>query len=540
MFTNEFNVVDPVGRQKVRSFAVAAMATAMLLLVGVQVSEAKTVTAVMNSDLRVLDPHITTSLTTRHHGYMIYDTLLATDADLQVRPQMADWSVSADALTFTFTLRDGLAWHDGSPVTAEDCVASLKRWASRDAMGKSLLARTASLTAADAKTVVLQLKEPYSLVLESIAKPGAMVPFMMPKRIAETPSDTAVTEYIGSGPFKFVQSEYQPGVKTVYVKNENYKPRNEPASGTAGGKVAKVDRVEWVSMPDTQTAMSALQAGEIDFLEYPSYDMVPILKQDENLIVHATNKFGAQYYGRMNFIHPPFDNQKIRRAAMLAFNQRDFMQAAIGNPEFYRLCGAVFGCGTPFESTVGSQSLVDGGGLEEAKKLLSEAKYDGTPVVIMAPTDIASLKTQPMVAAEALRAAGFTVKLESMDFQSSIIRRNNQAKPTDGGWNLFFSGQPIPDAWNPVVHVGMNAAGKANGWVGWADDPELLALRNAFIGAQPSEQKAIAEKIQARVLDQVIYIPIGEAVTPSVWRKSLTGVLDGPASPVFWNINKAD
>src|SRR6195952_610661 len=170
----------------------------------------KTVTAVMHSDLRVLDPGITTAYIVRDHGYMVYDTLLAMDADFKVQPQMASYKVSDDKLVYTFTLRDGLKWHDGPPVTAEDCVASLKRWGRNDGMGQKLMDFTKSIEAPDAKTIVLTLKEPYGLVLDSIAKPSSLVPFMMPKRLADTPAGKSIAEQIGSGPFKFVQAEFPP------------------------------------------------------------------------------------------------------------------------------------------------------------------------------------------------------------------------------------------------------------------------------------------------------------------------------------------
>src|ERR1700686_658457 len=235
----------------------------------------KTITAVMHSDLRVIDPGFTTAYITRDHGYMVYDTLLATDSSFKVQPQMADWKVSDDKLTYTFTLRDGLKWHDGTPVTAEDCVASLKRWGKVDGMGLELMDYTASIEATDAKTITLKLKDPYGLVLESIGKPSSIVAFMMPKRLAETPPGKSIPEQIGSGPFKFVQAEFQPGVKSIYVKNTDYLPRKEPASWTAGGKVVKVDRVEWITMPDAQTALNALQSGDIDFMENPAFEMLP-------------------------------------------------------------------------------------------------------------------------------------------------------------------------------------------------------------------------------------------------------------------------
>src|SRR5712675_928527 len=304
----------------------------------------KTITAVMHSDLRVIDPGFTTAYITRDHGYMVYDTLLATDSSFKIQPQMADWKVSDDKLIYTFTLRDGLKWHDGAPVTAEDCVASLKRWGRNDNMGQKLMDFTASIEPIDAKTITLKLKEPYGLVLESIGKPSSYTPFMMPKRLAETPPGQQIKEQIGSGPFKFVQAEFQPGVKAVYEKNADYVPRKEPPNWTAGGKVVKVDRVEWVTMADAQTAVNALQSGDIDFMEVPPWDLLPVLEGNADLKVETLNKFGFQTLGRMNFLHPPFDNVKVRRAAMLAMNQKDVLDALVGNPEYYKVCGAYFVC----------------------------------------------------------------------------------------------------------------------------------------------------------------------------------------------------
>src|ERR1700754_4402122 len=332
----------------------------------------KTITAVMHSDLRIIDPGFTTAYITRDHGYMVYDTLLATDSNFKIQPQMADWKVSDDKLTYTFTLRDGLKWHDGTPVTAEDCVASLQRWGKRDGMGQKLMDFTASIEATDAKTITLKLKEPYGLVLETIGKPSSVVPFMMPKRVAETPADQQIADQTGSGPFKFVKSEFQPGVKAVFEKNADYVPRKEPSSWTAGGKVVKVDRVEWVTMPDSQTAVNALQSGDIDFMEVPPWDLLPALESNPDLKVETLNKFGYQTLGRMNFLYPPFDNPKIRRAAFLAMNQKDVLDALVGNPKYYKICGAFFICDTPFATDVGSETLVKGSGMAEAKKALAE------------------------------------------------------------------------------------------------------------------------------------------------------------------------
>jgi peptide/nickel transport system substrate-binding protein len=504
-------------------------------------AQANTIRAVMHSDLRVIDPGFTTAYITRDHGYMVYDTLLATDANFKVQPQMADWKISDDKLTYTFTLRDGLKWHDGAPVTAEDCVASLKRWGKVDSMGQKLMDFTASLEATDARTITLKLKEPYGLVLESIAKMSSYVPFMMPKRLAETPTDKQIPEQIGSGPFKFVASEFQPGVKAVYEKNNDYVPRKEPASWTAGGKIARVDRVEWITMPDAQTAVNALQSGDIDFLEITPWDLVPLLSANSEIKVEVLNKLGYHAIGRMNFLHPPFDNPKVRRAAFMAINQKDFMDAMVGNDKYFKLCGALFICGTPLETGVGSDALVKGGDMAEARKLLKESGYDGTPVVLMAPTDVVTLKTQPIVAAQLLRQAGFTVNVQAMDWQSVVSRRGNQKPVSEGGWNLFFTNVIAADLMNPIVNLQVNGKGKKGGWFGWPDDAKIEALRDAFARSSSlDEQKKIATEIQQEAYDQVIYIPVGQYRVAASWRKSLHGVLEGPATPVFWNVDKSE
>ena len=243
-------------------------------------AEPQTLRAALHSDLKIVDPIWTTALISVHHGYMIYDTLFALDEKLEVRPQMVDrHEVSPDKLTWTFTLRDGLAWHDGQPVTAEDCIASLKRWGARDTMGQKLLSFVAGFEAPDEKTIRMTLKEPYGLVLQTLAKPGANVPFMMPKRVADTDPNQQITDFTGSGPFTFRNQDWKAGEKAVYVKNPKYKPRSDPASGLAGAKVVKVDRVEWLWIADTQTQIDALTKGEIDYIEAPPHDLLPLLAE---------------------------------------------------------------------------------------------------------------------------------------------------------------------------------------------------------------------------------------------------------------------
>jgi len=524
-----------------RSVAAVLAAATFALAPGASFA-ATTIRAVMHAPLRILDPVTTTAYITRDHGYMVYDTLVALDENFEVRPQMADWKVSADGLVYTFTLRDGLNWHDGKPVTAEDCVASLNRWSKKDGMGQKLFGYVKELKVTGSKSFTLTVKEPVSFVLQALGKPSSLVPFMMPKRLADTPPSEPITEAIGSGPFKFVREEFKPGVKAVYVKNEKYVPRKEKSSWAAGGKVVKVDRVEWIVMPDAQTAINALAAGEIDYIDEPQIDLLKLVVDDKSVVIGNPNEFGLQVVGRMNFLHPPFTDVKVRRAALLALKQENFLAAIAGDPKFYKVCGAMFGCGTPLATDVGSETLVKGSGMAEAKRLLKESKYDGTPIRIIHPTDVNTQKTQPVVAAQLLREAGFKVDLVPLDWQAALALRASQKAPAEGGWNMFFSAWGGADVASPLTNPPLNASGKAgSAWAGWPDDREIEYLRDKFARAQtPAERKTIAADLQRVALEHVIYVPLGQLATPAAWSAKLRNVPKGPAAPYFWGVEKAN
>jgi len=266
-----------------------------------------------------------------------------------------------------------------------------------------------------------------------------------------------------------------------------------------------------------------------------------MLEANKDIKIDVLNKFGFQTLGRMNFLYPPFDNVKVRRAAFLAMKQKDVLDALVGNAKYQKVCGAIFICDTPLESDVGAESLVKGNGMAEAKKLLAESGYDGTPVVVMAPGDVTTLKAQPIVAAQLLRDAGFKVDLQATDWQTVVTRRASQKPPKEGGWNMFFTNWVAADVSNPVANASVGGRGKNGGWFGWAEDAKIEELRDKFArSTSADEQKKIAADIQKQAYEQVIYIPLGQYLIPSGWRKSLTGIVDGPATPVFWNIDKSE
>ncbi|MHC4046838.1 ABC transporter substrate-binding protein [Bradyrhizobium vignae] len=491
---------------------------------------------VMSGDLKIIDPYWTSAYIVRNHAYMIYDTLFARDANLKIQPQMVDsWSVSEDQRTYTFKLREGLEWHDGQPVTSADVIPSIKRWAARDvALGPPLMRLVKEMALDDDRTFRIVLTEPTALLMTALAKPSLAV-FVMPKRVADIDPNTQISDTTGSGPFIFKKDDWKPGEKAVYIRNPKYRPRAEAPSGLAGGKLAKVDRVEWVTIGDSQTAVNALINGEVDMIESPQPDLFPLLEHDPKIELVKLNKQGSQYLLRFNVLHKPFDNPKVRQAVLYALNQKDFLNAAVGDPRFYMECKAVFICNTPLGSTVGWDDKLSSN-LTKAKTLLKEANYDGTPVVLMGTTDLPILNNLASVAKAQLEQVGFKVDLQRMDWSTLVARRAKKDSPP-AGWNAMFTMPDASDLSNPLVN-GMTNASCDKAWFGWPCDPQLEELRQEFSKTtDPEQQKTIAEAIQSRLTEYPTHVPLGQVNIPIARRKGVSGNLEAPVT-VLWNVHR--
>jgi peptide/nickel transport system substrate-binding protein len=493
--------------------------------------------AAMHSDLKIIDPIWTTALISAHHGYLIYDTLFSLDENLQVKPQMVEkWDVSADKLVYTFTLRDGLEWHDGTPVTGADCVASIKRWGARDSSGQMLMSFIAGLAAPDDKTIRITLKEPFGLVIDMLGKTGGNVAFMMPKRVAETDPLKQITDTTGSGPFIFKRDEWKAGEKAVYVRNPKYKPRPEPPSGFAGGKVAKVDRIEWIWISDTQTQVNALLKGEIDLIEAMPYDLLPLVEKDKNVHVMVIDKAGRQYGMRFNTLLKPFDDARVRQAAVYALRQKPFLEANVGDPRFYRECKSLVPCGLPLENSKGWEDRLNGDAAK-AKQLLKEAGYDGTPVVMLHQTDLVNHSNLATVAKPQLEAAGFKVDLQAMDWQTLVARRTKKEPAAQGGWHLFFTSMGALSIPDPVNNFMLTATCEKSMY-GWPCDKDIESLRDAYaLETDPDKRRQIADQAQARARDYPTYVQLGQFTVPSALRNNVVGLRQAPAI-TFWNVEK--
>jgi peptide/nickel transport system substrate-binding protein len=519
--------------------AAVALALSFVPSPGWTQSAAKTLRFIPQADLRSIGPIWTTAYVTRNFGYLVFGTLFALDKDFKPQPQMVDrWTASDDKLTYSFILRDGLKWHDGQPVRAADCVASLERWGTRDTLGQKLMEAVGSIEAVDDKTLSIKLKFPFPLILDALGQLSSSVPFMMPERLAKTDAYQQIPEAIGSGPFKFVKEEWVPGNKAVFVKNIDYVPREEAPSFASGGKVAKVDRVEWLYIPDTATAAAALNAGEADWYEQPPADLLPVFAGNKDIVVATVDALGNQGVLRFNQIQPPFNNPKMREAVLNLVDQKDYMGAAAGDPKYWKTCAALFGCGTPFEANAGADALLKGPNLAKAKSLIADAGYKGEKIVLLSATDQPIVHGQAVVTLEALRGAAFNVELQANDWGTLITRQTSKEPVDKGGWSIFHTWTSAPDFFSPAVNIPVRGSGEKASF-GWPTDAKIEALIDAWFKAPDlAAQKQLAADIQVGAYsNNVPYVPTGQFVVPTAYRKNLDGIIIAPVA-FLWNVEK--
>jgi peptide/nickel transport system substrate-binding protein len=484
-------------------------------------------------DLKTIDPITTSDYMVRNHGYMVYDVLFAQNAKGEIVPQMVEsYTRSDDGRNWTFVLREGLKFSDGTPVTSADVVASLKRWGERDGLGQQMMAHSASLEAVDPKTVKMTLKDGWSLVLEALGKPSSNVPFIMPERIAKTPANENIKDPIGSGPFVMKTDEWVPGSKIVYVKSPTYVPRKEAPDGLAGGKTVKVDRVEWQVIPDAQTALNALQAGEIDIFEEVPPDMIGLLK--DNPDVGVAKLAALQGVMRLNQLQPPFNNQKLRQAILTLVDQDPALRAYVDDPNLYTNCPSFYMCDSPYFTDAGWPKP----DAEKAKQLVKESGYDGAPIVLLDATETA-LHPAALVVAQAMRDIGLNVDYQAMDWGTLSSRRTSKKPASEGGWSAFLSGPAAPDMTEPVGHMALRSNCE-KAWFGWPCDEVIEKLRAEFTMAPDlAARKEIAKKIQLRAIKTVPYVSVGQFYLVRGIRKDVTGLL-ASGVPVYWNVAKGN
>ena len=511
---------------KRRAFMASGAATA-LAAPGIASAGTSTLKFIPLGDPSSLDPVWTTGVPTRDFSLAVYDTLYGNDANFIPQPQMAaGHTVSSDKLTWTITLRDGLKFHDNTPVVAADCVATLKRWAQVDAFGIIVGSFVESFSTPNDKTLVIKLKRPFSLIPTALAIYSSCI--MPAHQVPANPHDQIKTT-IGSGPFVYNAAERVPGAKLVFDKFAGYVPRS---SGTpsfmAGPKIAYFDRVEWTVINDSATAAAALESGRQNSWAFPDIDLIGMLQKTGKITTRVTDVTGYVGCLRFNCLYPPFDKPEIRRLVLRAMSQREVMAAVAGSqPSVVKTDVGLFVPGTPMASTTGvdiTRGVKDPASL---KPELAKAGYKGEKIVALVGANIPVINSEGLVCVDVLKKMGFNVELQSLDFGSVVQRRASQKPPAEGGWNIFFTflggiGNVMPFA-NPALEGNGKKA-----WYGWPTMPTMDKLIADWLSAPDLKaQQKLCEQMQQVFWEEAPYVPLGMYDQPTAYRNDLADVRMG-------------
>lgn len=503
-------------------------------------ADSKLLRFVPQANLANLDPIWTSQYVVRNAALLFWEQLYGVDANLVPQPQMAEGhEVTPDFKTWTFKLRTGLKWHDGTPVLARDAVASVKRWLFRDTMGAMIRTQLDAVEVIDDRSFRIRLNKPFTKMLFALGKASTPACFIMPERIANTDPFKQISEYVGSGPMRFKPDEWIPGSKAVFTKFADYVPRSEPASWLAGGRRMYFDRIEWQILPDPGTASAALQNGEVDWWETPLPDLVPLLAKNKNIKVDIADPLGNIGAFRMNHLHPPFNDVRARRAVQIALSQADYMRAVVGDDEsLWKELPGYFTPGTPLYTEAGGEPLKGKRDYEAAKKLLAESGYNGEKVVLLVATDVGITKSQGDVTADLLKKIGMNVDYQALDWGTVGQRRAKKDPPSQGGWNIFHTWHAGADCINPAPYVALDASGDT-AWFGWPKSDEVQSKIAAWYAAPDmAAEKQAAVEINKASMEFVTYLQTGFFQMKQAWRSDISGVVKAPF-PVFWDVKKA-
>lgn len=469
------------------------------------------------------DPHMTSESIVRDTSVNVYETLITLNADYQPVTMLAE-SVdeSEDGKVYTFKLREGVKFHNGKEMTSEDVLASMNRWKEKSPIARENL-DTATFEATDEYTVVLNLEKSRLDTLELLAGQD-YAPAIMPKEIIEEAGEEFVSEFIGTGPFKF--EEWKQDQYIHLSAFEDYAAVDAPADGLSGKKEALVDDIYFYITKDTSTLLAGLQSGEFDIagtsIGFNNYE---IIKNDPNIDIYSA------YFGTMNLVYNkktgPFKDIKMREAVNIGLNVDDIMLSAFAYEELYKMNSSYINENVKNWYSEEGKEAYNQNDQEKAKQLIEEAGYDGEEIKLLTSRDIQYHYDIAVVVQEQLKQLGMNVKLEVYDWASHLEVRDNPDE-----WHLSTAGLNFATTPSQLVSLNPN-------WSGWLDDQKIPELMKSITEADSLEEgKALWDELQGYAWNE--YLPLtqfGSVPVLLAARNNVEGltIMDRPILMPLWN-----
>jgi len=471
----------------------------------------------MIGEPQTLDPMASTADLVSIIMQHVYEPLYTFDGNWNVAPMLAESmpTISKDGLVYTIPLRKGVKFHNGKEMTSDDVVASLNRWMDMAPRGKAVAKEVKSLEAKGPNTVVITLNRPYAPLLAHFALPSGFAVIMAKDSIA-----TPLTQFVGTGPYMF--KERKPDQYVQLVRFDGYASRSEPPNGYAGKREALLDELRFVPVPNANTRVEGSLSGQYHFADLLPVESFSRVDGKPNVKAMLTAPFGFPYLV-LNTKQGPLANVALRQAVQAALNDADMMAAGFGDPKFYSVEANHYAKGTPFYSTAGAENYGKGD-TKKASAMVAAAKYDGTPIKILTSQAYEFHYRIALVMAENLKAAGFKVDMQVVDW-ATLIQRRNEAPL----WDIYITHSAVlPEPTLTPPQLG-------DGAPGWWSSPAKKAALDAFDAeADPAKRGPLWGKVQEVVYTEVPYIRVGSFNSVTARSTKLDGYVVMPY-PFFWN-----
>lgn len=469
-------------------------------------------TVALNAGISTLDVHRTTGTTASTPSFAVQEFLLAYDENLIAQPLLVDkWSLSQDSKKWSFTLRPGIKFHDGTPLTAEHAVKSWLRWADRDNFGNTILGFVDKVRATGELTFDVDMVEPSALVLEGMARIGGYYPVIVPPKMYDIPAATGAEVMLGTGPYKVKQ--YLPGDRLTVDRYDGYKPSPLKASFMSGKKVAYFDQVEYVIVPDQNARIAALKTGQIDILETVPGDFYKDLSKTSGVTVQIITNNSSRQGAWLDNVDGVFKDKRVRQAFAMAYPVEDALRAAFGDSQFWTLCPSMMLCGTKWGNFAdGSKGIYNARDITKAKQLVKDAGAEGATVVVLSPEDLPTYASPALISRKTLETIGLKVDFKATDWATQT---NWREKPEL--WDVFHTAGGGAWGANPLLN---SSLAKNKYWNKYQDESgRMTAGMDKLARATSAEQQlAIVKEMQSVFWEDIPYVSFGDSFNTAAYR----------------------